>query len=311
MGIFDRFYKRMGNNCSRKPTYDCAVINDKDEKPKLQSPPGKFSKKSCGFGHRRLGSTASTVSGDDIKLVWANSKDSSNFFDQLGAKDIFKRFNSFLESWKCWQDDERECKEMLGFDLEMKLVDSLCVIPSGMRLGLGCGSSTEDYDFYLDVDPSIQLNEISEYLLSTFQKAIDIFKSLTKQMKILIDQGDLICHDLTKILHHLEKSDVASYQLPLGMQQLDNPEQLKEALTLVKGAVVTLKSCGSTITNYIMQHGHNVDTVVSNRQSANPTLVIFPRKTNARVKVREMSDETFVKLNQGEDDEKYIEISLK
>lgn len=245
---------------------------------------------------------------------------------------------------------------MLGFDLEMKLVDSLCVIPSGnsynphhspfptqqkcvadrlaicseaslcqfstrlmivanhfegMRLGLGCGSSTEDYDFFLDVDPSIQLSKISGYLSSTFQKAIDIFKSLTKQMKILIDQGDMICQDLTKILHHLEKYDSASCKLPVGMQQLDNPDQLKEALTLVEGAVLALKSCGSTITDYIMQHGHNVDTVVSNRQSANPTLVIFPRKTNARVKVRERSNETFVKLNQGEDDEKYIEISLK
>lgn len=56
---------------------------------------------------------------------------SSNLFDQLGAKDIFKRFNCFLESWKCWQDDERQCKEMLGFDLEKKLVDSLCIFPSG------------------------------------------------------------------------------------------------------------------------------------------------------------------------------------
>jgi hypothetical protein len=57
--------------------------------------------------------------------------DSSDLFDQLGAKDIFKRFNNFLESWKYWQDDERQCKEMLGFDLEMKLVESLCIIPSG------------------------------------------------------------------------------------------------------------------------------------------------------------------------------------
>ena len=57
--------------------------------------------------------------------------DSSTLFDQLGAKDIFKRFNNFLESWKCWQDDERQCKEMLGFDLDMELVESLCVFPSG------------------------------------------------------------------------------------------------------------------------------------------------------------------------------------
>lgn len=35
--------------------------------------PKKPGKKTC-YGHRRLGSTASTVSGDDIKLVWANNK---------------------------------------------------------------------------------------------------------------------------------------------------------------------------------------------------------------------------------------------
>jgi hypothetical protein len=65
--------------------------------------------------------------------------DSSNLFDQLGAKDIFKRFNNFLESWKCWQDEERQCKEMLGFDLDMKLVESLCVIPSGNMLIISGG----------------------------------------------------------------------------------------------------------------------------------------------------------------------------
>ena len=280
-----------------------------DEKHK-QAQQSKTGKKSGSFGHRRLGSTASTVSGDDIKLVWANSKDSSHLFDQLGAKDIFKRFNNFLENWKYWQDDERQCKEMLGFDLEVKLVESLCIIPSGMRLGLGCGSTTEDYDFYLDVDPIIQPNEISRYLSSIFQKVIEIFKSLTKQMKILIEQGEVICQDLSKILEYL-RSRGASCKLPAGMQQLDNPEQLKGALMLVKNAVVMLKSHGSIITDYILQQGHNVDIVISNRQTANPTLVIFPRNTIAKVKVREMDAKTFEKLNQGDDDEKYIEISLK
>ncbi|CAB4003518.1 Hypothetical predicted protein [Paramuricea clavata] len=268
----------MGNNCVKKHIQlpdDCV----KDEKHKIAQP-GKSSKTSGSFGHRRLGSTASTVSGDDIKLVWANSKDSSNLFDQLGAKDIFKRFNNFLESWKCWQDEERQCKEMLGFDLDMKLVESLCVIPSGMRLGLGCGSMTEDYDFYLDIDPIIQLR-----------------------------RGDL--SGFVKILEYLETSHGVSYKLPAGMQQLDNPEQLKEALMLVKSAVLALKSYGSTITNYIMQQGHNVETVVSNKQSANPTLVIFPRKPITKMKVREMDEKTFMKLNKGDDDEKYIEISLK
>lgn len=180
-----------------------------------------------------------------------------------------------------------------------------------MRLGLGCGSTTEDYDFYLDIDPIIQLSEISGYLSSAFQKAIDIFKSLAKQMKILIEQGGVICLDLSKILEYLEMSDGVSYKLPAGMQQLDNPEQLKEALMLVKSAVLALKSYGSTITNYIMQQGYNVETVVSNKQSANPTLVIFPRKPITKMIVREMDEKTFMKLNQGDDDEKYIEISLK
>ena len=182
---------------------------------------------------------------------------------------------------------------------------------SGMRLGLGCGSTTEDYDFYLDVNPIIQLSEISGYLSCTFKKVIDIFKSLAKHMKILIEQGEIICGDLTKILEYLETSEGVSYTIPTGMQQLDNPEQLKEALMIVKTAVLTLKSYGSTITNYIMQQGHNVDIVVSNKQSANPTLVIFPKHAISKLKVQEMDDKTFVKLNQGDDDEKYIEISLK
>ena len=57
--------------------------------------------------------------------------DSTTWFDQLGAKDIFPRFNNFLENWKVWQDQERQCKEILGFDLERELVESLCVVPSG------------------------------------------------------------------------------------------------------------------------------------------------------------------------------------
>ena len=57
--------------------------------------------------------------------------DSSTWFDQVGAKDIFPRFNNFLENWKVWQDQERQCKEMLGFDLEEQLMESLCVVPSG------------------------------------------------------------------------------------------------------------------------------------------------------------------------------------
>ena len=130
-------------------------------------------------------------------------------------------------------------------------------------------------------------------------------------MKILIEQGEIICGDLTKILEYLETSEGVSYTIPTGMQQLDNPEQLKEALMIVKTAVLTLKSYGSTITNYIMQQGHNVDIVVSNKQSANPTLVIFPKHAISKLKVQEMDDKTFVKLNQGDDDEKYIEISLK
>jgi hypothetical protein len=129
-------------------------------------------------------------------------------------------------------------------------------------------------------------------------------------MKILIDQGEVICQDLSKILEYIESHGVAC-KLPAGMQQLDNPEQLKEALMLVKNAIVMLESYGSTITDYIMQQGHNVDIVVSNKESANPTLVIFPRNTISKVKVREMDAKTFVKLNQGDDDEKYIEISLK
>ena len=180
-----------------------------------------------------------------------------------------------------------------------------------MRLGLGCGSTTEDYDFYLDVDPIIQLSAISKYLSCTFQKAIEIFKSLAKHMKILIEQGETICGDLTKILKYLEMSEGNPYTLPTGIQQLDNPEQLREALMIVQTAVLTLKSYGSTITNYIMQQGHNVDIVVSKKQSANPTLVIFPKHTISKLKVHEMDDKTFMKLNQGDDDEKYIEISLK
>ena len=180
-----------------------------------------------------------------------------------------------------------------------------------MRLGLGCDSTTEDYDFYLDVDPIMQLSEISNSLSSAFLKAIEIFKSLAKQMKKLIEQGEIICQDLTKIVVYLDKSDSVSYPLQTGMQQLDNPEQLKEALALVRSVVLTLKSYGSTITNYIMQQGHNVDIVVSNKQSDNPTLVIFPRNTICKLKVKEMDEKTFVKLNQGDDDEKYIEISLK
>ncbi len=180
-----------------------------------------------------------------------------------------------------------------------------------MRLGLGCDSTTEDYNFYLDIDPIIQLREISGYPSSTFEKVIEIFRSLTKQMKILIVQGELICQDLSKILEYLEKSHGVSYKLPAGMQQLDNPEQLKEALMLVKSVVLMLKSYGSTITNHIMQQGHNVDIAVSNKQSSNPTLVIFPRNSISKIKVQEMDKKTFMKLNQGDDDEKYIEISLK
>lgn len=180
-----------------------------------------------------------------------------------------------------------------------------------MRVGLGCSHAAEDYEFYLDVDPIIQLNEISGYLSSTFKKAIETFKSLAKQMKILIKQGGLICHDLSRVLAYLEKSQSVANNLPAGMQQLDNPEQLKEAMMLVQSAVLTLKSYGSTITDYIMQHGHNVDIVVSNKKSANPTLVIFPRKTISKIKVREMDEKTFIQLNEGDDDEKYIEISFK
>ena len=57
--------------------------------------------------------------------------DSSTLFDKIGAKDIFKRFNQFLDDWKIWQDQERKCKEMLAFDVEKQLMESLCIIPSG------------------------------------------------------------------------------------------------------------------------------------------------------------------------------------
>ena len=181
-----------------------------------------------------------------------------------------------------------------------------------MRIGLGYGCTTDDYNFYLEVDPSIQLNELSGHLFFTLQNAIELFKTLAQQMKMLTEQGEEICQDLIKILEYLEEIDVDGFEIPTCMQQLDNPEQLKEALLLVKGVVLTLKSYGTTITNYIMQQGHNVDIVVSNKKSSDPKLIIYPKKTViTKVKVKEMDEATFVALNKGDDDEKYIEISLK
>lgn len=309
MGLLQRFIsKKMGNNCLKTHTR-LDVTNEYKKEAFIE--PKKTSKKPTGYGHRRLGSTASTVSGDDIKLVWANNKDSSTLFDRLGAKDIFKRFNNFLENWKTWQDEERLCKEMLGFDLEKHLVESLCVIPSGMRIGLGYGCTTEEYDFYLDVDPTLQLHELCGHLSCTLQKAIELFKSLSQQMKALTEQGEKICQDLTKILEHMEDVGIHTAEISATMPHLDNPEQLRHALLIVKDVVVTLKSYGTIITNYIMQQGHNVDIVVSNKKSSNPKLVIFPKRNLTKIKVYEMDATTFARLSKGEDDEKYIEISFK
>lgn len=82
-------------------------------------------------------------------------------------------------------------------------------------------------------------------------------------------------------------------------------------MTIVRDAVMKLKSYGSMITDYIMKHGHNVDIVVSKNHSVNPTLVIFPRQVIPKITTKEMNEESFHSLNVGEDDEKYIEVSLK
>lgn len=181
-----------------------------------------------------------------------------------------------------------------------------------MRIGLGYGCTAEEYDFYLDVDPSIQLNELSGYLSCKLQRAVELFKILSQQMKTLIERGEEICQDLAKILEHLgDEASIDGLHIPVRVHHLDNPEQLKQAVLLVEGVVLKLKSYGATITNYIMQQGHNVDIVVSNKKSSNPRLVVFPKKTLTKIKVKEMDESTFIKLNQGEDDEKYIEISFK
>lgn len=102
----------------------------------------------------------------------------------------------------------------------------------GMRIGLGCDGVREGYYFCLDIDPIIQVDKLSGNVHSTFEKAINMFHILTKDMKTLIDVGEEICQDLLKILEYFKRLDgVSSYNQEL--HKLDDPAQVTNNIQII------------------------------------------------------------------------------
>ncbi|KAJ7383953.1 hypothetical protein OS493_024642 [Desmophyllum pertusum] len=87
----------------------------------------------------------------EIKIIWANNRQTNAVFSKLGAGDIVTRYDKLLHEWKLLKDAEQDFKKVMGLDYDRPLVQCLDSIPPDMRIGFSHGTGDSEYEFHLDV----------------------------------------------------------------------------------------------------------------------------------------------------------------
>lgn len=216
----------------------------------------------------------------DIKLIWANNRQTNAVFSKLGAEDIVSRYDRLLHEWKLLKDGEQEFKGVMGLDHDCPLVKCLDFLPPDMRIGFCHGGIDGQYEFHLDVHPLVSVDKLKEPIADTLKTAIFLFRVISDQMNFVKMEGASIQRDLEKLTSRFKNEKETSVNI-MGVRhsvELLNVQQVEQALLIVKDIIAYTVARSDALIEYIAQQGDKVDMQVSKVDPANPKVIIFSKK---------------------------------
>lgn len=216
----------------------------------------------------------------DIKIIWANNRQTNAVFSKLGAEDIVSRYDKLLHEWKLMKDAELDFKRVMGLDHDRPLVRCLDSIPPDMRIGFSYGNVEGEYEFHLDVHPLVSVDSLKEPVADTLKTAIFLFREISDRMHFVKVEGALIQKDLEKLIAHFKDDKETSVNI-MGVRhsvELLNVQQVEQALLIVKDIITFTTMRINALMDYIVQQGDKVDMQVSKNDPDNPKVIIFSKK---------------------------------
>lgn len=216
----------------------------------------------------------------DIKLIWANNRQTNAIFTKLGAADIVSRYDRLLHEWKLLKDAEQDFKRVMGLDHHRPLVKCLDYLPPDMRIGFSHGSVDGEYEFHLDIHPLVSVDNLKEPIADTLKTGIFLFRVISDRMNFVKLQGASIQRDLEKLISCFKDEKEASVNI-MGMRrsvELLNVQQVEQALLIVKDISAYSAMRSDALMEYIAQQGDKVDMEVSKVDPDNPKVIIFSKK---------------------------------
>lgn len=228
----------------------------------------------------------------EIKLIWANNRQTNAVFSKLGAEDIVARYDKLLHEWKLLKDAEHDFKKIMGLDADRPLVKCLDSIPPDMRIGFSHGTGDSEYEFHLDVHPILSVDNLKAPLADQLKSAILLFSVISSRMNFVKTEGASIQKVLEKLIGKFKDEKETSVNIH-GVRhsvELLNVQQVEQALLIVKDIITFTLERSNALMEYIVAQGDKVDMHVSKDDPENPKVIIFSKKLQSSKKQRKVSN---------------------
>lgn len=216
----------------------------------------------------------------EIKLIWANNRQTNAVFSKLGAEDIVTRYDKLLHEWKLMKDAEQNFKRVMGLDLDQPLTHCLDSIPPDMRIGFSHGTDDSEYEFHLDVHPLVSVDKLKPPVAEQLKTAMHLFSVISSTMNFVKSEGASIQRDLEKLIAKFKDEKETCVNI-LGVRrsvELLNVQQVEQALLIVKDIISFTSARSHALMEYIVAQGDKVDLHVSKADPQNPKVIIFSKK---------------------------------
>lgn len=220
------------------------------------------------------------IASKEIKLIWANNRQTNAVFSKLGAEDIVTRYDKLLHEWKLMKDAEQNFKRVMGLDLDRPLTHCLDSIPPDMRIGFSHGTDDSEYEFHLDVHPLVSVDKLKPPVAEQLKTAMHLFSVISSTMNFVKSEGASIQRDLEKLIAKFKDEKETCVNI-LGVRrsvELLNVQQVEQALLIVKDIISFTSARSHALMEYIVAQGDKVDLYVSKADPQNPKVIIFSKK---------------------------------